>query len=113
MAISRRRTLAPEWWTPESEEDEESPAQFLLKSLTTPEVELIMSKGGNDGFSVANHDAVIKLGLVDWDNIIDPDTGLDEEFSASGAAMLDMVTRSLIVNRIFELITVSEEDAKN
>ena len=113
MAISLRRTLAPEWWTPESEESEDAPAKFLLKSLTTPEVELIMSKGGDEGFSVSNHDSVIKLALLDWSGVVDPDSGAEIEFQPSKSDMLDMVTRSVIVNRVFELITISEKETKN
>jgi len=114
MAITLRRTLAPEWWTPENEDGsiDDNPSRFLIKCLTAPDVEAVMSRN-SAGFSADNNRHVLQLGLIDWEGIIDPDTGDEVKYSESSVDMLPMATRRDIVTQIFIMASLSEEAAKN
>ena len=112
MSISLRRTIAPERFTPEGQETKDNPAKFLLRCLSTPELETIYSADGGK-FAIASNQTVLKMGVQDWANIVDPDTEKDIDFSFDGMSMLDIDTRSKLVTRIFNISAMSEESEKN
>lgn len=112
MAIQLRRTLAPEWWTPESQANEESPSRFLIKPLTSPEFERLAANNAG-GFSSADHDDLIKYGLAGWENVNDDQTGEAIPYSHEAAGMLPLRLRGEIVNEIFRSLDMGEEETKN
>lgn len=78
MAIRALKGLVPEWYTPESEAEETSPAQFKLQPLNGMQYLEVMSNGvvTPDGMFRANHsgrELLLKFGLKDWKNVEDHD----------------------------------------
>jgi len=66
------KKVAPEWYTPVSQEKEEKPARFKIRPLTPPERESLLESDGI--FFVirpAKYADILRMGITDWENMVD------------------------------------------
>lgn len=104
--------LAPEWVTPESEKEQDSPNQFLVRGLDTLEAldlvgELTMV---GDVMKLTGRGCrqAVKLGVTDAKGRHFPDGLTDEGLKACGA-----FTLSIVANKVLSKSQLSGEEAKN
>ena len=71
MTIKALTGLVPEWFTPDSETDDETPASFELRPLTSPEIAKLQNEFDRETGAVSGkglYDAAL-LGVVNWRNV--------------------------------------------
>lgn len=106
--------IGSSWYTP-AQDESETPTRFKLKRLTPPEMEQVMEVGedGGIGFHPKHNKLVLKLGIQDWENFDDPDTGTPIKCSFPNHTRIPLATRSELVGEIFVRSQLSEGEAKN
>lgn len=115
MAIHALRGVAAEWYTPSSEEGEDTPTRFKLKPLTPPQLESVMELSAVSGISIPlkNYGEVLKLGLVEWENFDDPETGAPVKVSFSNHHRIPSTIRIELGAEIISRSSLSGDQEKN
>jgi len=106
--------IGSSWYSPVQEESE-TPTRFKLKRLTPPEMEQVMevAEDGSLGFHPKHNALVLKLGIQDWENFNDTETGSPIKCSFTNHKRIPLGTRSEIVGELFVRSQLSGEEAKN
>lgn len=115
MAIQALRGVVAEWYTPSSEEGEEKPTRFKLKPLTPPQMESVMELSAGSGISIPlkNYGEVLKMGVVDWENFDDPETGMPIKASFSNHHRIPSTIRIELGAEIISRSSLSGDQEKN
>jgi len=73
MTIKALTGLTPEWYTPEDQKEETTPARFLLRPLKSPEVAKLQESfdGETGGISGNGLFTAAQLGIQDWEGVED------------------------------------------
>lgn len=113
MAIKALSKVAPDWYTPESEKNSNSPTRFMLRPLTPPEKESVMEFSSNN-FVIPPHNfgKVLAMGLQDWENFND-DQGQKIKCSIANHPRLPGDIRMELANEILIRSNISEDEEKN
>ncbi len=109
--------IAPEWFIPTSQEEEDEPARFKLKPLDQMAfIEVVsLSELNADGMLIPNAEArrlLLKKGLMDWENIEDPN-GKDLKYSPHNIKVIPFQELFEICNQILTISAPGEEERKN
>ena len=120
MAITAISAIKADWYTPESERDEEETkrTRFKLQPLdgtqyldvmaqvnTTPNGDIQMS-----GYGLR---MAAKWGVVGWENFADPETGKEMKFNAFTVARIPPVILKELVSEIMDRSELGEIQVKN
>jgi len=121
MAITTTKGLAPDWYIPLSEKEDDKPAQFLLAPLTQLEFLNVMSAGENiendngDMFFKCNESGLNMLlkKVQNWKNVLDPD-GENLKFTFNNLKRsMPAEILSELANQVIIMSTMTGEDSKN
>lgn len=117
MAIKALPKFIPEWFTPESQEEESTPTRFKLQGLTGPqflEVQSEVSQSGGGMILVTGRglNIAVNYGLTDWENFTDDD-GEELPCTRGNIARIPMEILSELSSKIMDLSSVSEDERKN
>lgn len=114
MALNAISKVAPEWYLPESQKEEDEPARIKVRPLTSPQLEEVFEQTEN-GIDVPmrNYRLVLKYGIVDWENVNDPDTGKALKCTPMNHGRLPVEERIELVGVIIERSQMTEDDRKN
>ena len=105
--------IVEEWFTPESEKDEDKPTRFKIKPMTPSQRESVMEMMGEDiGIPVKNYGQVLKMSIVEWENFND-ERGAAVKCSWTNHDKIPMATRMEIASHAIISSMVSEEQEKN
>lgn len=116
MAITALNKVSPAWYTPECEREEEAPTKFKLRPLTPAERESVMDvmdAEGNLGIPPKNYGKVLRIGLLDWENFNDPETGKPMKASPVNHPRIPGDIRLELASEILIRSGLSEEEQKN
>jgi len=113
MSLSPLKGLAPEWFTPSSQQDDEdSPARFKLKPLNGVQLDQALEgatyndKGDLVDLSARGKVAALRFGLVGWENY-------DDKFKVAKFINIPWQERQEIAFEIINISVVQEDDEKN
>ena len=114
MALTALSKVAPEWYTPESEKEEEQPARFRLQPLTPPQLEEVFEPDatGNIAIPLRNYGRVLRYGLTDWEQVSDAN-GKPLKCTPFNHTRIPTSLRIDLAGEILARSQVSEEDKKN
>ncbi len=108
--------LAPEWFTPESQMEQEDPARFKIKPLDQISFLEVLAdcEVKNDVFvpNAKGRKLLLEKGLIDWENITDTN-GKPLKFSRFNLAHIPAQILAEICNEIMQKSAISEEQEKN
>lgn len=111
--IKGLKKVAPVWYTPEAEKDEDNPTRFKLRPLTPSESEACMNaKPGELVFPPSVRSKIIQHGLVDWENVPDGNGGLIECIPMNYDE-ISIELRGELSGEIISMSILSEEERKN
>jgi len=116
MAVYQAKGVTPQWWTPDSERDEDEPLQLLIAPLTPSQVHHVMvdvsfSRDWPCGPKAVS--AVLRWAVRDWSGAYDA-SGNPVAYDADTAA--DMLPASLqqeIATHAVTTAMMTETDRKN
>ena len=118
MTIKALSSFTPEWYTPASEADDDTPARFKVRGLTgsqqaevSPEIELL----DNEDVKISGRAMflLLKFGLTDWEGL--EDDGGPVRFGKNTKVNQDLLPYPLqieLAGRIFELTYPAPDDKK-
>lgn len=120
MAITAGRKLAPFWYTPGSEREEEHPTQFKLRGLTGIEEIDVYSDARQEGDDVFISPRGMKqslmYGLLSWQGVFDEDGNELRFIPRDRSGAIDRLPPDLI-GELSSVIAItsrlSEDDLKN
>ena len=113
MAITAIRGMAPTWYTPEREREEENPARFRLRPLTPPEFEQVIEiQDDMPTLSMARYSDILRMGLVDWEGVED-EHGKPLRCLPVNHARLPIDLRAELAGEILSMSTLTDDDEKN
>jgi hypothetical protein len=110
--------LTPEWYTPKSDEGNDSPTRFKIRPLSGVEgmdLELFRDVEGNTRISGRSAKMILRHGLSDWENFgsdadkLDFKPGNPDE----NIARLPMAIADELVAEIFRRTVMQETERKN
>lgn len=112
--IHALKKVAPTWYTPVAEEDEESPTRFKLRPLTPPQLELclVASPSGGFLFAPSKYSEILRYGLVEWDGFTDEDD-VSIECHSRNHYRIPMDTRMELAGELLIMSQLTEADRKN
>lgn len=118
MSIKAIGHFEPEWYTLESERNEENPARFKLRGLNGSEQAQIMPEIIQDDsemqLSARALAMLIEFGVLDWENITDND-GARIPFPPCGLEVQNSIgyaVQAELARRLFELTFTTTEEKK-
>lgn len=108
MAIKPLRGIVSEWYTPDSEKDEEAPTRFKLKPLTPPQMEGIMEilPSGGIGIPIKNYSQILKMAIEEWENF-------DAKCVFTNHDKIPQEVRIELGARVIEISQLSEDELGN
>ena len=114
MAITAKKQLVATWYTPESQESEESPARFKVRPLTGSQALEVYDHfdGKKRRFLSSGIHLAMAYGLVDWENVTD-ENGNKIECVPSNFKYLPPVDANELGNHIIEMASLSGDEEKN
>ncbi|MFP4560984.1 MAG: hypothetical protein ACLFQ3_06630 [Thiohalorhabdus sp.] len=114
MAITITEKTAPEWFTPESETEEEQPAQFHITPLNQVQVNEVLPEVDQESgvFSGRGVQTLLRYGLRDWKNILD-EQGKEVPFRYGRLTRVPFDVQQEVASRIFEISVLTEAERKN
>lgn len=73
MADTSLKGLAPEWFTPEDQENDDNPARYHLRPLKPPQIAKLQQhfNGETGAIGALGLYEAAKAGIVDWENVND------------------------------------------
>lgn len=104
MPLVENDKVSPVWFTPSSQEDEETPVEFRIKPLTSPRLLEVLQK--------QDLNMAIMYGLVDWRNYVNK-AGHDIKFRLSKLDGIPADILSEIANEIINNSRLTEDEQKN
>ncbi len=115
MAIKAYKGMTPEWYTPSDQEGQDEPARFKIRGLTGPEFLDVQSHFDIANAQVKGSGLVLacRLGLLDWENIVD-DEGKSTTFTKAGG--IDRLPAEVIAttgSKIIALSVMDGDETKN
>ena len=115
MALNALSKVAPQWYTPDDEKGDDQPARFRLRPLTPPQLEEVfeIDASGNINIPLEHYGRVLRNGLVDWENVNDPETGKPFKCTAFNHARLPSPLRMELAGEIIAASQITEDDKKN
>lgn len=116
MAVYRTTGVTPEWWTPESEDEEQEPVQVFIQPLTPPQLSQIMPDVSFERDWPCGPNALVmalRWGLKDWQAVYD-EHGQALQCNVKNACnVLPAALQQEIATRIIRNSMVTEDDRKN
>lgn len=109
MAI-KAQSLTPHWFTPDSQKEDPTPAQFRVRPLSSAERYQLADASGSIHASAVT---LLEHGLIGWKNVENPDTGEALEFNASNLWTLPSTILDEIGAHILSISHIGEDAAKN
>lgn len=108
------KKVAPTWYTPIAEEDEEMPTRFKLRPLTPPQLESCLVTSGSGGFSFppSKYSEILRYGLVEWDGFTDEDDVVIE-CHPRNHHRIPMRIRMELAGELLVMSQLTEDDQKN
>ncbi len=115
MSINALTKIAPTWYTPESEKDSDDPTRFKIRPLTPPERESVTELDDDGSFNIPpkNFGQVLRLGVVDWENFNDAETGKPIKFSYTNHWRIPWEIRLELAGQILISSQLSGDEEKN
>ena len=118
MTIKALSSFTPEWYTPASEVDADTPARFKVRGLTGSQQaevspEIILDDNEDVKISGRAMFLLLKFGLTDWEGL--EDGGGPVRFGKNTKANQDLLPYPLqieLAGRIFELTYPAPDDKK-
>ena len=115
MPINAIEGLAPEWYTPPGQ-DEENPTRFKVRPLDGAEFGEVadavkFTDTGSPYITSAGRDRALVLALTDWENFNDSKGPM--LYTRNNMRLIPHETRVAIVNRILAISTLTGEQEKN
>jgi len=108
--------IEPEWYTPESEINEDEPTRFKIKPLTGERLDQVM-QGSTGGELTSNGKSyAIAYGLVDWENFkvrTDNDKVIDKKFSLNDTNLIPYDVRRELAFKIADISNLTSDNEKN
>ena len=107
--------VEPEWYTLESDKDEDNPAEFELVPLNGQRLGEVMEGANFDSdnpFTERGVQAALKYGVKGWKNVLDEN---DNELKFSPVHFKDFswTTRIELAAAIIDKSSISDDDSKN
>lgn len=117
MAIRAARVLQPEWYTPEDQKDDPQPTRFKIRPLNQLELMEItdvsqITADGDIVLTAAARKRLVELGVTDWENFPDAETGEPIECSAAGKRRIPIGYLNDLSFQIFERTALTLEEKK-
>ncbi len=106
--------FAPEWWTPEGQE-QQNPTRFKIRPLDGAEygevADHLSVEGTRFFISAKGREVALRYGLEDWENFANSKGPI--EFSEENKRYIPTKIRGLIVTRIMKISQLSGDEVKN
>lgn len=71
MSITALTGLVPEWFTPESQKDEDDPARFKVKPLDSKQMVEIQQFHTDAGIAAEGLYRAMEISILEWENVFD------------------------------------------
>lgn len=114
MTIKAISDLAPAWFTPDDQEEEETPARFKIQQLNGIQSAEVFAEFRKDGdtprLTAHGIKTAIKYGLCDWEGI-EGESG-EVKFSLENLDVLPGQYHVLIASEILAKADMTEDEAK-
>lgn len=116
MGIQAVNQLAPDWYTPKSQEDESTPTRFRLKPLDTEEymelsLEVEVNSAGNLAVTGKGMRMALAFGLIGWENFTGEEGAVPFKRANFGRIPLDVLSE--LAQAIISRSDVGGEQEKN
>lgn len=114
MSIKALTGLVPEWYTLDAEAEDDTPASFELRPLTSPEIATLQSEFDRDTGAVTGKglfDAAV-LGIINWRNV-DNHEGETLAFSKANIAKLPYTVLIELGGKALANSFITGDDEKN
>lgn len=117
MAIITANPVASRWYTPASQEGEESPAKFKIRPLDGEQLSEAMyqakiTENGGIELHPDGMRSALRNGLIDWQNVMDTD-GNEIPFSRTAIRLLPWTERLDLAGEIINISFMTEDEEKN
>lgn len=113
MALKATKRVEPSWYTPEDERDEESPARFKVRALTTTEQIDVLATFVNGAPGAATYKACFRLAVMEIEQVTS-DSG--KPITNTYQFLLQPNFRDVVVEvgaEVFSKSFLTEEEEKN
>lgn len=114
MTVTALTGLVPEWYTPDDEKGSDTPAEFKLVPLTTPQMAQVQTHFDmkEERVKATGLYLACEFGLRGWKNVIDHE-GNELKFSRSRIATLAIDLAAELGGQIIASSLLSGDDEKN
>ena len=117
MAIKATDGLTAEWYTPESEKEDEAPTQFHLKPFNGEKynyiwAELFADSEGDVKISGKGVELALKFGLIGWRNMLSSNNS-ELAFKPNNFKHIPQNIRLEIASHLIDISTLTDGDEKN
>lgn len=117
MAITLQTKITPQWYTIESEVEEDQPAKFKIKPLDGEQYMEIFAEGemtrnGDLKLTGLGLKMAVRHGVVGWENIFD-ESGKVLKFSTHNLKKLPMEILSELASEVVNRSSPDEVESKN
>ena len=114
MTVKALTGLVPEWYTPASEVDEDTPAEFHIKPLTAPQIAGIQGEFDRETGEISGNGLyeAARMGVIGWKNVTDHN---DRTLKYSKRT-LDQLPYAIVLElggKVLELSFLTDEEVKN
>ena len=111
------KNMSPDWYTPESEEDEEKPSKFKIKPLNGEQFMEVVAdsetdRSGDIRLNGRGLKLALRYGIIDWENI-EKENGIPLKFSVHNLKLLPMEVLSDLASEIVNRSAMEDDETKN
>ena len=114
MTIKALTGLVPEWYTPTSEDEDDNPASFEIKALTSPQIAKLQGEFHRETGEISGiglYEAAV-LGVINWRNVVNHE-GEVLAFSRRNIDALPYTTIIELGGKVLANSFMSDDDQKN
>ena len=117
MALYALGTMRAEFFTPESQKDDDNPTRFKIKGVDGANINTVMEgatfRDDMLFLSASGIRAALKFGLVDWENMLDPETESEIKFKQGKIRLIPWKEQQEIASEIVDRSNLMGEQTKN